>query len=85
MPSDFVEDRMFNYDAPSDESPLREKLEWQRKLEARRMNAELPSDIPHVDFDEKRWWCIPGAISPEQEAQMMQTSIERMRKRVARG
>jgi hypothetical protein len=64
--SDFREDREMNFDAPGDDATLREKLEWQRQLEAQRLNAEKPSDIPDVAFDERRWWMIPFCPSPEQ-------------------
>jgi hypothetical protein len=78
MPSDFMSDRLDDFDAPSDESPLREKLEWQRKLEAQRLNAELPSDLPHVDINETRWWRIPFCPSPEQLAHQNRRYLKRI-------
>ena len=80
----FREDRNWHTtDAPDDSATLREKLEWQRKLEAQRQKAEKPSDLPEVDFDETRWWCIPGAISPEYQRQQMKRQIQRLQRKAA--
>jgi hypothetical protein len=78
--SDFREDYEFSYDAPDDDATLAEKLAYQRKLEARRLKAEKPSDLPEV-FDERRWWCIPGAVSPEYQQQQIKKQMKRYERR----
>jgi hypothetical protein len=47
-------------------------------LEAQRLNAELPSDLPHVDINETRWWRIPFCPSPEQLAHQNRRYLKRI-------
>jgi hypothetical protein len=48
--SDFVEDRDFNFDAPADDAPLKEKLEHQKKLrKACEYSPDKPFDWPWFD------------------------------------
>jgi hypothetical protein len=63
--SDFRADRDHNT-APDFDDPYEVKLAYQRELERRRAAAEKPSDLPEVDMNEQRWWCIPFQPSPEQ-------------------
>jgi hypothetical protein len=67
MPSDFRSDRDHNT-APDFDDPYEVRVAYQRELERRRMAAEKPSDLPEVDMNEQRWWCIPFQLSPEQLA-----------------
>ena len=76
MPSDFRIDR-YNNTAPDFDDPFEVKLAWQRKLEAQRMNAELPSDLPHMDMNETRWWCVPIHPCPEQIKRQLKRYGER--------
>jgi hypothetical protein len=83
--SDFVEDRDFNFDAPADDAPLKEKLEHQKKLrKACEYCPDKPFDWPWFDPFDERWWCQVEGISPEQEEQQRQAYLERKRKRDAR-
>jgi hypothetical protein len=76
MTSDFRADRDFNT-PPDADDPYEVKLAYQRELERRRMEAELPSDLPEVAFDETRWYCIPFCPSPQQLAHQSRRLFEK--------
>jgi hypothetical protein len=80
MTSDFRDDRDFNT-PPDADDPFAVKLAFQRELERRRMEAELPSDLPEVDMNEQRWWMIPFQPSPEQIAHHNRRYLKRINER----
>jgi hypothetical protein len=79
--SDFREDREFSYDCPDDDATLQEKLAYQRHLQKRVEQAELPSSLPWISPSETRWWRIPGAMPPEYQRQQIQKQMKRYERR----